>query len=267
MNTTTGQETHLLAQADVLLLCADLLRMPGAQPPEAWADALGQLDELLAAAGLPLSPSSPNPEEPAGARGLAASLGKVLAAASTTSADDWSDEYHRLFDAAMCCPPNQTAFIRRDKGAVIADITGFYRAFGFAPRPGISEKPDHIVTQLEFMAALLAMMAADPDPDPDPNSERQEITRCAFAGFASAHLSDWISIFTGRLEMVAAIPLFAAIARAVNDAYAAVMRHHSLPEPISCESAPTEEPDTPYECGMADASPVDMHIRGEPLRL
>ena len=250
MNTTTGQETHLLAQADVLLLCADLLRMPGAQPPEAWADALGQLDELLAAAGLPLPFSS---------------LHDALAAASTTSADDWSDEYHRLFDAAMCCPPNQTAFIRRDKGAVIADITGFYRAFGFAPRAGISEKPDHIVTQLEFMAALLAMMAADPDPD--PNSERQEITRCAFAGFASAHLSDWISIFTGRLEMVAAIPLFAAIARAVNDAYAAIMRHHSLPEPISCESAPTEEPDTPYECGMADASPVDMHIRGEPLRL
>lgn len=251
MNTTIGQETQLLAQADLLLLCADLLRAPGDQPPEAWADALDQLDELLAAAALA--------PEPAGARGLAASLRDALSAAATASREEWSDEYYRLFDAAMCCPPNQTAYIRRDKGAVIADITAFYRAFGFAPRAGTGEKPDHVITQLEFMAALLAMMAAA-----EPGSEGCEITRRAFGTFASTHLCDWICIFTGRLEMVAAIPLFPAIARAVHDACAALMRHHSLPEPIPCETAPVEEPESPYECGVAESPITELHVRGEP---
>lgn len=247
MNAAHADQVRFLAQADLLLLAADLLRSPGSLPTESWNDALAQLDELLAAAGL----------APASAR---QPLRAALAAAAATLPDDWSDEYHRLFDAAMVCPPNQTAFVRRDKGAVIADLTGFYGAFGFTPRPGIGEKPDHIITELEFTAALLAMLAAA-----EGAPERQSIVRSALAAFATSHVNDWICIFAGRLEMVAAIPLFAAAASALADLWTSLATFHALPRPESATGNPLDEPESPYECGMAEAASVELQVHGHPI--
>lgn len=247
MNQPLTDQASLLAQADLLLLTADLLRAPGSLPAENWGDALAQLDELLAVAGL----------APASSR---ESLRAALVAVAATSLDDWSDEYHRLFDAAMICPPNQTAFVRRDKGAVIADLTGFYGAFGFTPRPGIGEKPDHIITELEFTAALLAMLAA---AEGDP--ERQSIVRSALAAFATSHVNDWICIFAGRLGMVAAIPLFVAAAAAIADLWTSLAAFHALPRPEFATGDPLEEPESPYECSMAEAALVDLQVHGHPI--
>jgi TorA maturation chaperone TorD len=269
MNTTAMSQSAQLAQADLLLLCADLLRRPTSEPG-AFADALAQLDELLAAAGLPSPPSIPDPAEqdgvpqPAGQGPppLPQAMAAALAAAVETSPDQWSDEYHRLFDAAMACPPNQTAYVRRDKGAIISDITGFYNAFGFVPRPETGEKPDHIVTELEFAAVLLVMAAAA-----EGDEQRQDVVRRALASFATGHLNDWLCIFAGRLELVSALPLYGAIACALHQLWVAITLFHALPSPAPTEGDRIEEPESPYECGMAEAesAAVDLRVRGDQI--
>jgi TorA maturation chaperone TorD len=267
----THPATHdlqLLAQADLLLLVADLLR----PPPKATLEeinrdgrflfplleeekrdgrflfpALDELDDVLIASRLPAS-------EP-----LRAAFHHAIALARQLPADPWPDEYHRLFEGATACPPNETAYIRRDKGAIIADINGFYLAFGFTSRPDSGEKPDHILAQLEFVAMLLVMTAAAMREN-DP--EKQHVTRRALASFADAHLGDWLPSFCHRLLTTTTLDFYAAAAAALRHLWDALGAAHQLPQPATPDLAPQGEPESPCECAAATTTPVELNIRG-----
>ena len=60
---------------------------------------------------------------------------------TATPVDDWIAEHNRLFEGGVTCPPNETAYVRRDKGVILADINGFYRAFGFEPAEDAARNP------------------------------------------------------------------------------------------------------------------------------
>src|SRR5690606_23435291 len=105
----TDRRDRLLAQADLLLLVCSFLRSPTATDRSQWADAQQALDQMIAVADLDA------PE-------LKTSLSEALALALELTPELHSGEYHRLFEGKLLCPPNQTAYVRRDKGAVLADI-------------------------------------------------------------------------------------------------------------------------------------------------
>jgi TorA maturation chaperone TorD len=237
----------VLAQADLVFLLADLLRPPHERRRARWASATQVLDELTACAGF-------------SQRLLRGVLGEALMAASVAETDCWSDEYQRLFDGAMLCPPNETAYVRRDKGAVIGDICGFYRAFGFATAASSGEKPDHIVTELEFVGLLLVMLAEAPD------HERAQVVREALGEFADAHVGEWLSTFCARLETLAELVLFKDAACALGELWSALAQAHGWRQQPSAHAGPDPEPDEPYECGMAQAGgAVEMRVRGRAI--
>ncbi len=242
----SATDVTLLAQADLVFLAADLLRRPDEGDTAPWADAMGALPELLRAAGI------------AHNRALLGSLREALLAAMVAEHEPWREEYHRLFEGLLLCPPNQTAYVRRDKGAIIGDACGFYLAFGFRPRDDAGEKPDHIVSQLEFVALLLAMAYNAPD------EERRRLVADALRDFADSHLGEWLPSFAGRLASVTQMGLYSAVARALRELWEALAEHHGLRADPSTAGAPEPEPDEPYECGLAPspAAPVQVNFRG-----
>lgn len=220
----------LLARADLILLAASLLRPPAGLDRNHWSDARDALDDLIATADV----HAPD---------LRSALHDALTSSIELAPGLHSAEYHRLFEGKLLCPPNQTAYVRRDKGAVLADICGFYHAFGFDFRSETAEKPDHVVTELEFCGVLLAMIAAAPDED------RATIAAEALAGFADCHLGEWLAWFAARLAAVSQVDFYSAAAGAVMAAWQAIGNAHSLRIiPSTPMAQPEQTPDDPYEC-------------------
>ena len=126
-------------------------------------------------------------------------------------------EYSRLFQGQAPCPPRETAYGdgRRIGGrqAELADIRGFYEAFGVAPAKSAPDLPDHVSTELEFFALLLlktAYAAAEGLED-----ERQ-VTERATGVFLRDHLGRWLAPFRKRLEEHGAASPYPESARLVE---------------------------------------------------
>jgi DMSO reductase family type II enzyme chaperone len=126
--------------------------------------------------------------------------------------------YEETFEASggLRCAPNET-FHTGDTGEralvrtfELADIAGFYRAFGVEVAPG-TERADHITAELEFMH-LLAVKEALAQQNGD-GVEHAEICREAARSFLRDHLARWAGSFGERLEESATDPLYAAAGR------------------------------------------------------
>jgi putative dimethyl sulfoxide reductase chaperone len=111
----------------------------------------------------------------------------------------------------------------------MADIAGFYRAFGFnlggaaqgnaargsaAQGSVVRERPDHIAVELEFMH-LLALKEAHALEIGIP--EQVEICQDAQAKFLSDHLARWIELFAQAVAHNAPDTLYAPLARFAAD--------------------------------------------------
>jgi TorA maturation chaperone TorD len=226
---------RLLAHADLVFLLADLLRPP-AGPAERWEEARQSVGDLLTAAGI---------EDLL----LALALDSALLHAASVPPAAHSGEYHRLFEGRLLCPPNETAYIRRDKGGILADICGFYRAFGFEFRTDVGERPDHIVTELEFCGVLLAMIASAPGDD------QAQVARDALISFADCHLGEWLPWLAGRLQLTSELAVYRSVAASLAHAWSGLSAAHGLRQvPSSPMDHLPEEPDEPFECGASTAS-------------
>lgn len=74
----------------------------------------------------------------------------------------------------------------------MADIAGFYRAFGFNLGGQVRERPDHISAELEFMQ-VLAIKEAHAIERTFP--EHVEICIAAQSKFLQDHLARWVGLF------------------------------------------------------------------------
>lgn len=106
----------------------------------------------------------------------------------------------RLFHGNTRCPPHETAYGdgRRLAGreAELADISGFYLAFGFQLSPDHPDLPDHLGTELEFVSLMLlkAAFAAS-----NNMAEEEQITLDALRSFLECHLGRWTGAFREAL--------------------------------------------------------------------
>lgn len=78
----------------------------------------------------------------------------------------------------------------------LADLAGFYQAFGFRMGGKVRERPDHIAVELEFMYLLCLKEAY---ADVHGLGEQVEIARHAQAAFLKDHLGTWIEAFAASL--------------------------------------------------------------------
>ena len=92
----------------------------------------------------------------------------------------------------------------------LADLNGFYRAFGFTIGGPVRERPDHLAVELEFMhvLALKACLAAE-------KGDREQAERCQEAQrvFLGDHLILWMDAFPERISHVAVSGPYPALAR------------------------------------------------------
>ncbi len=79
----------------------------------------------------------------------------------------------------------------------LADIAGFYQAFGFRTGAAVRERPDHLAAELEFMY-VLALKEAYAVENSLP--EQAETCRDAQRKFLQDHLARWIGPFCRSLE-------------------------------------------------------------------
>jgi DMSO reductase family type II enzyme chaperone len=133
----------------------------------------------------------------------------------------------------------------------MADIAGFYRAFGFTSGGSRRERPDHIAVELEFMHVLSlkeAYAACETGVQ-----EHIEVSLDAQRSFLREHLGSWIGLFAQALEKTAGEGPYANLARFAADFVQADAGHLCItleprplaaisptppPSDISCESCP-----------------------------
>jgi putative dimethyl sulfoxide reductase chaperone len=82
----------------------------------------------------------------------------------------------------------------------LADISGFYQAFGFRLGGKVRERLDHLIVELEFMYLLCLKEAL---AHSEQNSNRAEISSAAQRGFITDHLGCWIPLFSKAVEKTA----------------------------------------------------------------
>jgi TorA maturation chaperone TorD len=115
-------------------------------------------------------------------------------------------EYDRVFGLVLSreCPPYETEYDSSSepfyRAQQLADIAGFYRAFGLQTAQAAPERPDHLALELEFMAFLLwkermARTAAD-----EQAAEKARVCAEAQRSFFRDHLAWWVPSFAAGLR-------------------------------------------------------------------
>lgn len=172
-------------------------------------------------------------------------LGPLLAAVNTPSPAP--GEHARVFGPALAATPYETEYdplASARKGHRLADLQGFYQAFGFRLAPGQGEFPDHVATELEFMSVLLLKAAAAEDDD------ARAVCDAAAARFLADHLAPWVPAFARRLRAAAADPFYRHAADLLETFVGAEARRLGVetaeaaggpapdPGPLACPAAP-----------------------------
>ena len=117
--------------------------------------------------------------------------------------EELETEYNRLFAhlGSAKCPPYETEFGLENiyqKTEAMADIGGFYSAFGLEIASHSADRVDFLSTELEFMAYLTLNQAYAVEHD---RGEQLEISVDTQKKFLQEHLGRWISTFSKILQL------------------------------------------------------------------
>lgn len=167
-------------------------------PRENWTEDAALAAGIAAATGLPITHF--------GLQNAANSLRSML-----TALPELQAAHRHTFGAAgsLCYETEYGLPHEYRQSQEMADIAGFYRAFGFNLGGAVRERPDHVAVELEFMHALAlkeayALETAVP--------EHVEICAAAAGKFLQDHLGRWIGLFAQSVAHNAPDALYAPLA-------------------------------------------------------
>lgn len=156
-------------------------------------------------------------------------------------------EYWRLFGPGGTVSPYETEYdplVNARKGHELADLLGFYIAFGFKLREG--ELPDHLAVELEFLSLLLLKLLY---ARREGMEEAEAVTSTAIASFLRDHLGRWVEAFAERVETEAESETFRALAKLLRAFIGEECRLLGV-APLSIQST-AERPKEVVECPFA----------------
>jgi DMSO reductase family type II enzyme chaperone len=121
-------------------------------------------------------------------------------------------EHVRLFGPAGRCSLHETSYGNAarllGRSAHLADISGFYLAFGLQPAAVSTSPEDHISIELEFMSLLSLKEAYALAEGWD---DHLEVTRDAQRKFVQDHLGTWFDAMAAELRAADPHPFYAAL--------------------------------------------------------
>ncbi|MDP6490398.1 MAG: molecular chaperone TorD family protein [Kiritimatiellia bacterium] len=123
------------------------------------------------------------------------------------SAEHFEADYQNTFGLLMSkeCPPYETEYCPQTfsvfRSNELADIAGYYHAFGVEPSRDRPERQDHIALELEFMAWLIGKALHADRSDSANAAEGAALCRDAQRDFFEKHLVWWIPAFCAALEL------------------------------------------------------------------
>lgn len=126
------------------------------------------------------------------------------------------NEFRRVFGHNLSpdCPPYETQYAHGGvfrKTQELADIAGFYRAFGLEAAAG-DRRPDHLPVELEFVSLLLLKEALALRRG---EREKAAISRSARGKFLGDHLGRWLPSFAAAMSVKAPEGYCAALGAAL----------------------------------------------------
>lgn len=164
-------------------------------------------------------------------------------------------EYDRVFGLVFSreCPPYETEyqpsaepFFRAQQ---LADIAGFYRAFGLDAGRGAPERPDHLALELEFMAFLLLKKRLALASDPVDSAEQTEVCDQAQQTFFREHLAWWVPAFATGLRRKAVDGCYATLGCLLAALVPAERGRLNIPAPrLPVQPALIERPEEQAGC-------------------
>jgi TorA maturation chaperone TorD len=142
---------------------------------------------------------------------VARELRALAATARASAMDRLEAAYVAALERPGGCSPYEGSYgpapLLAGKGTILADIAGFYAAFGVTPAG--AEVEDHIAAELEFMSVLALKEAA---ARADGLEEGLEIARAAQMAFLRDHLGRWGASFAADLGARSGVPYYAGAA-------------------------------------------------------
>jgi putative dimethyl sulfoxide reductase chaperone len=227
-----GAVRQALSRAAVYRVLAAAFAYPG---PRHVADVAGAAARAATAASAPVREA----------------LEALAQAARAADADALAEAYVALFDRQVSCPPYEGAYgvpQLGGKAMQLADIAGFYVAFGMTTGPQC-DADDHIGAELEFMASLALKEAW---AEGHRETARATIAKDAERAFLDDHLARWGEAFAARLLELAPRGLYAAAARLLTEwVREECARLAVVPRPLG---GPAPADDAPLTCPMAAPS-------------
>jgi TorA maturation chaperone TorD len=234
---------------------ASLYRLLGGALARPRAEALAELAAAAEALAIVLEPAVAEP------------LVRFAAAARETDPAALGDEYVFLFDRGARVPPYEGAWGEAPqlagKAALLADVAGFYAAFGLAPGVAEPDMEDHIAAECEFMSALALKEAYALAED---DEEGAVVTGAAQSRFVGDHLGRWSGTFADALRDASPLPYYAALADLLGAwVESEVERLGASPSVVLARSGhdPLQEAEA-FSCPMAGPAPAPEDRDEEP---
>jgi TorA maturation chaperone TorD len=122
------------------------------------------------------------------------------------SAEEMCAAYENTFGllVSCACPPYEMEYIDSkfvfQRSHLLADLAGYYRAFGLEISGKRPERSDHVANQLEFMAIVVGLERRAAADESDEQRQRIEVCQQAQTSFFRDHLAWWIPAFARLLE-------------------------------------------------------------------
>lgn len=133
------------------------------------------------------------------------------------SREELEGEYNRLFAhlGSTQCPPYETEYGFDNiyqKTEAMADISGFYAAYGLEVSTAKADRPDFLGTELEFMSflSLKEVYALE-------HNEREHLETCRETQkkFLTDHLGRWVGVFAKILSQSTSNVFYAGLGSTV----------------------------------------------------
>jgi putative dimethyl sulfoxide reductase chaperone len=191
---------------------------------------------------------------------LGAELSELDRELSAAALDDLATAHTGLFAGDVKCSPHETEydFDTFVKARQLADISGFYRAFGLRPGGARREAPDFVATELEFLSFIVLKQVYASVQGWD---EQTEIATDAQQSFLQDHAGRWIPVLCGSIAEATGGTGFYAAAAAMASRFVAaeVKRAGAHPVLVPPRRLGRSDRET-FTCGLA---PEESQVESE----